>query len=263
MDIEDFWKNSRIIRSKYFHSSFEDFKHSKSLEIVTEKKHRLGNDLGTSYRTISYRIINHWESLGLIKSSRQKKTGWRKFSLSDYVWLAIITSLRGFGIPNERILNVKNCLIDLIDVDGGHCPLFEYYITLTASPETVFITLYGNDFSDIATEEELRESEKKHISDENIVRINLSKLVKSDFNAITFELTRKEAKLLMAIRKGDVESIKIHLKNGKIERLDKTSSLDAQTRIIDILKEADYQDVEIKKTNGKIVSMKRILKEKL
>ncbi len=55
----------------------------------------------------SYRVINSWESNGLIDNFREENSRWRKFSLVDCVWIKIISDLRDFGFSTEKIKNVK------------------------------------------------------------------------------------------------------------------------------------------------------------
>lgn len=56
---------------------------------------------------ITYRMLNAWESEGLILSSREKlDTGWRKFSIIDCVKLKAIFELRKIGCSREWVKDV-------------------------------------------------------------------------------------------------------------------------------------------------------------
>ncbi len=56
---------------------------------------------------ITYRMLNAWESEGLILSSREKlDTGWRKFSIIDCVKLKVIFDLRKLGCSRKRVKDV-------------------------------------------------------------------------------------------------------------------------------------------------------------
>jgi len=52
-------------------------------------------------------------------------------------------------------------------------------------------------------------------------------------------------------------------KEGKIEYLEATETLSADTRLTEIIKEQDYQNIEIKTANGKTVCIKRTIKRKV
>ena len=75
-------------------------------DYLKEKKFKQRNS------EISYRILNHWEKLGLIDNDRPQGKGWRKFSVIDIVWMEIIKELRNFGYSNDKILTVKRDLIN-------------------------------------------------------------------------------------------------------------------------------------------------------
>ena len=71
------------------------------------------SDLGISYRT-----INNWEANDLMLSERINKSGWRKFTFVDYVWLNIVLELRNLGFPLPKILKLKDFLNEAIDDDS-------------------------------------------------------------------------------------------------------------------------------------------------
>ena len=52
-------------------------------------------------------------------------------------------------------------------------------------------------------------------------------------------------------------------RDGKIEMLESIERISEQTRIIDILKDHNYQNIELKQANGKIVCLNRTVKTKL
>lgn len=60
---------------------------------------------------LTYRIINSWESVGLIDDERDNEgVGWRKFSQIDMALIAIINRLRNFGMSTDKIKKVKEYL---------------------------------------------------------------------------------------------------------------------------------------------------------
>tara|TARA_B110001452_G_C15150448_1_gene400411 strand:- start:26 stop:841 length:816 start_codon:yes stop_codon:yes gene_type:complete len=80
---------------------------------------------------LSSRILNHWYELGVITDDRPNGKGWKKFSLSELVWVHIVFKLRTFGLDLRRIKIVK----DQIDVYNyldniSNCPLLDFYITV-------------------------------------------------------------------------------------------------------------------------------------
>lgn len=66
--------------------------------------------------TKTYRVINSWESSGLLDDTREQEgLGWRKFSTSDIAWIMIISKLREFGLSIEKIKKTKESLLSPIE----------------------------------------------------------------------------------------------------------------------------------------------------
>jgi DNA-binding transcriptional MerR regulator len=62
---------------------------------------------------LTYRKINSWDNSDLISYSRDTKdTGWRKFSVIDFLKLSIIQDLRAFGLPVDRVKDIIDNLED-------------------------------------------------------------------------------------------------------------------------------------------------------
>ncbi len=61
-------------------------------ELINEKRLTV-KDTG-----INYRMINHWDTMGIIRFGRNHKEGNRKFSFADYIWIKVVNELRSFGV---------------------------------------------------------------------------------------------------------------------------------------------------------------------
>lgn len=57
---------------------------------------------------IGYRTINHWDEKGLIRCSRNKEGGDRKFNFADFVWIKIVNELRTFGVPVPTVKKIAD-----------------------------------------------------------------------------------------------------------------------------------------------------------
>jgi len=77
------------------------------------------------------------------------------------------------------------------------------------------------------------------------------------------ELTPSEIQVLEMIRNKRFLSIKLIIKNGEVDAIEGLERLHTGERIIDLLKQHDYQNLEIKQSNGKIVCVNRIFKKKI
>lgn len=75
-------------------------------------------------------------------------------------------------------------------------------------------------------------------------------------------LGEEEQTILRLIQSGKFEEIKVKHKGGKIERLEAVERVDATKRIVDILKQNKYQNIEVIQKDGKVVSIVRRFKHK-
>lgn len=256
-------KKARIVRGDDFDHNMLLFKGKpKFLEFLTSRKFTVKKSKQ------SYRVINHWTKLGLIDDYRsEKNSGWRKFSITDIVWLSIIMSMRRFGFPNEKILKVKDSLIDLEYPKGGYYPIFECYVSMAlVMKRPVSIIVFEDGFTEIAQKTEIDNSEMIGILGEDHLKISVNDALQGIFTKedlkpiLTLPYSKEESEIIELIRSGKYESVKVKFKNGKIQIFEATEEV--EERIINILKEHKYQNIELKQQAGRVVSIKRTFRKK-
>lgn len=76
-------------------------------------------------------------------------------------------------------------------------------------------------------------------------------------------LSSAEIQVLKMIRDKRFLSIKLIIKNGEVDVIEGLERLQTGGRIIDMLKQHDFQNLEIKQSNGKIVCVNRIYRKKV
>jgi len=76
-------------------------------------------------------------------------------------------------------------------------------------------------------------------------------------------LSSSEIQVLEMIRNKRFLSIKLIIKNGEVDVIEGLERINTGERIIDVLKQHDFQNLEIKQSNGKIVCVNRIFKKKI
>jgi hypothetical protein len=76
-------------------------------------------------------------------------------------------------------------------------------------------------------------------------------------------LTPSELQVLEMIRNKRFISIKLIIKNGEVDIIEGLERMHTGERIIDLLKQHDFQNLEIKQSNGKIVCVNRIFRKKV
>lgn len=213
----------------------------------------------------SYRIINHWEEIGIIDKSRDNENGWRRFNIGDIVWQHIVMSLRNFGFPNEKIRKVKKHIFE-----GKTKAMLDYYTVIALNKKTVFVVVLDDGDADILDYREIKIVEGLGGLDKDHLRISLNEIVQkftnvkiSPSHSFDVLLNEKELDIIRTIRKGDYDAVTVKFKDGKIDRLEETKDINIEEKITDILRENEFQNIEIKRKNGNIVSVKSTVKRKL
>jgi len=254
--------------AEYFRMlSYFDDRNSVVFGIINEKRNRLDKSKFT------YRIINHWQKEGLISDDRPSGKGWRMYSLMDVVWLNIITELRKFGYPLEKIKKVKESLIAPLDSlkEKHQLPMLEMYVATALIHKTpAFLLVFDNGEALAVTHKQMVNAVQfKTIGNHIQLSINaiLQKIypkkdMKPQFETF-IKLSDEEFELMAMVRTGNYESITIKKKDGKIERLEATESIKADKRITELLQSGDFQNIEIKQVGGKVVCVKRTIKKKV
>jgi hypothetical protein len=87
--------------------------------------------------------------------------------------------------------------------------------------------------------------------------------MKKNGKPIASELSSSEIQVLEMIRNKRFLSIKLIIKNGEVDVIEGLERLDTGERIIDMLKQHDFQNLEIKQSNGRIVCVNRIFRKKV
>jgi DNA-binding transcriptional MerR regulator len=225
--------------------------------------------------SVSYRIINHWSSEGLIDDHRKKDSHWRKFSLKDMTWHEIILELRSFGFPNKKILKTKKAILDL-QFDKKYrieYPLFEYYLALAfIVNKPVYLLVFNDGFAEMADYIELQKAEQERELTDSYIRIFINPIIQKLFYAKNIEPITKpeniipseeELKIINLIREGSYKQIIIKFDKGKPHLLEMKQEIKTEQKIIDIIRKKGYQDIQIKTADGNIVSLQTNIKEKL
>lgn len=207
----------------------------------------------------SKRVIAHWVKKGLIEAEQEKKGGWFYFNRTETIWIDIITLLRRFGLDLDKIRKIRQQLFH-IEVEGFQLINFALMYSILKEPYIMLVfqdgevkilttTLYSEFIKDEALPPHITFN-FFHLAKQLYPNNNFN--FKSE-NALSGNLTQSELKLLYYIRTGDFIEIKIRLKDGNISLFEGEKQINNPDRIMNIINEKSYQDIEIKTENGKIV----------
>ncbi len=222
-------------------------------EMMNEKKFT-GKELGFTYRQIST-----WDASGLLDVERQG-TDWRMFSMMDKIWLHLIRELRKYGISLKQIQKIKKFLNTDNAVTNIEMPLLEIYSSIAAPRKIPLCVIVFEDASALICPYaewltiELNQMVPSHVvihMGELFAKVFNDKKLVPDVGRLT-DLSDEEINIVELIREGDYEQVKIKYKGKKAETLEGLKRFEVQTKITDILKENDYQTIEIVKHAGQL-----------
>lgn len=222
----------------------------------------------------SKRVLSHWVEKKIIQpEEREKDGGWFHFDRTESIWIDIVTQLREFGLSLDRILEIRESLFAEI---ADNFRNIDFCLIHSILKEPYLMVIYhkkekGEDIGFITAQQygELisTQAQPPHIVfsfyflAKKIFPNNNFEIGQKDYNIA--ELNSAEAKLLFYLRTGDYQEIKIRQPDGEIYLLEATRKLDPKDRIVDIIQNAKYQNIEIKVDNDRIVYIKSTEKIKI
>lgn len=221
---------------------------------------------------VAYRVINHWDQLGLLPTGVKGDGGWRKFTLPEIVWLKAIGRMREFGLPLEKIARAKVEAMEWNEKIERY-PYFEYYLVrawLGESDSYVLITQDGD--GEIASMTGI-EAAKMCFGSFDVLLISLKKILQD----MGFETSRargmlyvsdKEMEMLSSLRYDKSDEVKAKLnKQGEITEIESTVTKVGSTAPHEIKKmieeEGLYGDVTLKCENGVPQATKTVKRKRL
>ena len=216
----------------------------------------------------TYRLINHWSGLGLIADHRKTEGGWRKLSILDLVWIHVLVALRGFGLSHEQLRMTQKTLFDR-GSKTSMCLFFEFAIAQVLMKRDQCLIVFP-DGKAAAIDGGLVEPNRQFFGIEDHICINLNRLVSRCFKDRDYtplykastKLNDDEVDVLLHMRSGNYESVSVKMKDGKVELIEATQTIESQKKFIELVKEAKYQKIEVQTADGKVISIKRTVKTK-
>lgn len=228
--------------------------------------------LSNQYTESGARVINLWIKDGLMDDERDESQRWHRFSLIEVIWINIIEELRDIGFNKEKIKKVKDQLLLPIEGVDSKYPYLEFHLIssiLYHRPFFILIDKEGNS-NILGLDNYIAILQSEDILCHTVLSLDglFKKLIgKIDQSKWTFtelfRLSREELELLSFIKLNNFKSIKVIRRNGKIDRFEGTEKLNPRKRMIDILNQGDYQNIEVKQENGKVVCIHRTVKRKI
>jgi DNA-binding transcriptional MerR regulator len=239
-----------IYRGSKFDDCFSEYiseeKFKPFWEAMRVRKYTVGDT------NVSYRLINHWQSIGILPEGVIGDDGWRKFTYIENVWLQIANRLRKFGIGLDKIALVKKGIMDWNKKEECY-PIFEYYVFRAwATSDDLYVVVSSSGQAVIADTQQIEMSKIGEMSKDMLLISIKSILIEMGRKVVKprtlFALSEEQMELLhqMQFEEGTEFKIKVD-ENGDIREIESE-----YTEVGDVKDEAEKK-VRQDKVYGSIV----------
>jgi len=173
-------KNNLFPASDWFDSNFFGgfaSSPSKIKEQLNEQNHKIDDE------RLSSRLLNHWYKTGIIDDDRPNSKGWKKFSISELVWVQVVFKLRKFGFDLNRIKLVKNHIDVYNKLDeSSNCLLLDFYIVVAIhSSIPIKLIVFESGQADIVRQVDIDIANQMQMITEDFIVIDLNKMLNNFF----------------------------------------------------------------------------------
>ena len=262
--------SSRLMHSEGMQIPFAEFEFDETERFEKLKKILSEPRFQPKETGQTYRVLNNWAEKGLLRSSRAgEETGWRKFSVSDMVWVRLIHTLRSFGMSIRQI--ERSYQSTFFAPNGTPWNLFDFWIARCMQGDLVKVVVFDDGHMEYLHHLEFEMNEMlgttTHLSFINVSLNDCYNFVrgkdKSTLPSVPFKvhLSHEELELVEQIRSGDLDEVQVKLKDGSITdlKLSVSSSINPQ----DFISKIQHGEILVKVEDGKPVFTKATLKRKM
>ena len=131
-----------------------------------------------SSKQIPARVLSHWVKHGLIDDERPEGRGWHLFSISDLLWIKIMSKLRAFGMSLEAIKTAKDH-VERLRNNISKRPLLDFYIAYVMNEKKpAKLIVFDDGQAEFATDFQLEVSQEAGMLTDDFITIDLARLSK-------------------------------------------------------------------------------------
>lgn len=212
---------------------------------------------------VTARVVSHWVEKGIVDDNRTDKTGWRKFSPSELVWLKIVVKLRDFGLDINKILKAKSRLeLDNKRDQYSKFPILDFYIGMAiAFDMPIKMMVFHDGHALIGRQIDVDLSKQSGILEEDYISIDLSRIVKPMFgdksvavDYLDYSLPEYAKRAMKAVDVENAKSVKISVSGIKDLLLEREFEVKDKSTIEHLIKKLEhdgYGRFEIIHKNGR------------
>ena len=237
---------------RHFHGNFL-FSESPLKDGMNKQKYPLGDKI------ISSRVLNHWYDMGIVTDDRPEGKGWKKFSLSEIIWLVIVKRLRNFGLDLQRIKQVKEQLDRYNSEENkSKCPLLDFYVVVAmTSTVPIKLIVFESGQAELVRQIDIDVGNMFQLIREDFISIDLNKLlnrllnqeeIKADYLNYNVSPIAREVENALLI--DDIISVTIKVKDKEYV-MDKKYFTKDKIKAEALMSVLKFGELIEKKNNGK------------
>lgn len=217
----------------------------------------------------TYRVLSHWDTLGLLECERDGEKGWRRFNLIERLWVQVIIQLRKQGLSLEKIKLSKPFFFEKIS-DRCWVTYAEYYcLSVFALGRPVKLIVLEDGQAEFLDYSELSGIEKwtslRHfisLSVNELLATLLKRPLKVNY-PLEREVSIHQHEICDLIDSEDFDALKIVKDKGEMSGFEYAKSFSGKIPENELTE--GYNDYEIKKkiVGGHVTSRTRIVRKNI
>lgn len=257
---------NRLIASDWYDINFiEGFLNAdaESKRTLNEKRFIISNEM------LPARTLNHWQQVGLIRDDRPDGKGWRKFSMSEVIWIRIIMKLRKFGMNLESIRRVRDYL-EIYSSTGNQSkfPELDYYILYAMKfNKPAKMIVFDDGQALMGRQIDIDMAKQIQTICDDFISIDINNLVNEGFKekSYTDYINHSTSNVALEVERSlfdnDIQSITITTKKNSEFLLEKEVIKATKKEIEMLLNRLEYADVKTQKRGNKTVYFLKEMKK--
>ena len=219
-------------------------------ERLNDQTIKLGDE------NISPRVLSHWQEFGLISDDRPNGKGWRRFSVSEVVWIKIIIKLRKFGLDLDKIKKVKEYLDTYkTKKNQSKSPFFDFYICHTMLfPMPIKLIVFDSGECLLARQIDIDIAKDLRNIQDDYISIDLNKIVPEAIKKknvatdyFTYSLSKLDKEIHNIINFEDIKSLVIKGRSNDEYLISKEFIVESKQELNELLKKLQYAEIKTTK----------------
>jgi DNA-binding transcriptional MerR regulator len=220
----------------------------------------------------TYRVINNWDAKGLLFDNDERENRWRKFSLTELVWIECLGELRKMGFPVSTLKALRDNLFVTQTTKNSakfNPMVLAFFIAQVIGREDAILVVNHQGIGSFCTVADYESSQLLYPLPTSYAVVSLNSIYaklkdKPEYarkNTPLFVLSEKEQDVLEKILFEPETEINLKAKDGKITKVDyKSKKINPENVVAEVremLKDGKRKEIVIKQENGKAVFIER------